>query len=191
MVSMGAAEVGLHVLHETPELRDARQALDSPGARDGAVRPRPGLLARRLLTWDPNRLYIEERRHDDGVGTLVLTALTRRLLPLVRYDLDDEAELLDAAAANAVLADVRAATLRLERPAVALWGRRGGDDPRRRLEPAPRDRQGGALRHGRPRGRAHRPLPHRGRRGPPGAARAAARRRAAAARHRGRPAPHA
>ena len=53
-----------------------------------------------LLTWDPNRLYMEERRHSDGVSTLVLTALTRRLLPLVRYDLDDEAELLDAAAAN-------------------------------------------------------------------------------------------
>ena len=124
LVSMGAAEVGLHVLHETPALREARQALDSPLARMALFGRDPG-YSPTLLTWDPNRLYMEERRHADGVSTLVLTALTRRLLPLVRYDLDDEAELLDAAAANLELTR-QGSDARLEGPAVALWGRRGG-----------------------------------------------------------------
>jgi phenylacetate-CoA ligase len=123
LVSMGAAEVGLHVLHETPALREARRALDSPMARTALFGRDPG-YSPTLLTWDPNRLYMEERRHSDGVSTLVLTALTRRLLPLVRYDLDDEAELLDAAAANRELMR-QGSDARLEGPAVALWGRRG------------------------------------------------------------------
>jgi hypothetical protein len=124
MVSMGAAEVGLHALHETPELRLARQTLDSPVARNALFGRDPG-YSPSLFTWDANRLFVEERRHEDGVRTLVLTTLTRRLLPLVRYDLDDEAELVSPAVANAVLAE-QGSELRLERPAVAVWGRRGG-----------------------------------------------------------------
>ncbi len=123
MVSMGAAEVGLHVLHETPALRAARRALDSPLARRALFGRDPG-YSPTLLTWDPNRLFVEERVHEDGVKTLVMTALTRRLLPLVRYDLDDEAELVDPAAVNAEL-ERQGSEVRLERPAVALWGRRG------------------------------------------------------------------
>ena len=124
MVSMGAAEVGLHALHETPELRFARQELDSPGARTALFGRDPG-YSPSLFTWDSNRLFVEERLHEDGVRTLVLTTLTRRMLPLVRYDLDDEADLVDPAVANLVLAE-RGSELRLERPAVAVWGRRGG-----------------------------------------------------------------
>ncbi len=123
MVSMGAAEVGLHVLHETPALRAARRALDSPLARRSLFGRDPG-YSPTFLTWDPNRLYIEERRHDDGCTTLVMTALTRRMLPLVRYDLDDEAQVIDAASANEELAR-QGSEIRLERSAVALWGRRG------------------------------------------------------------------
>lgn len=123
MVSMGAAEVGMHVLHETPAVRDARSALDSPAARRALFGRDPGYTPT-LLQWDPNRLFVEERAHDDGTSTLVLTALTRRLLPLVRYDLDDEAQLVDAEAVNAELAR-QGSELRLDRPLVALWGRRG------------------------------------------------------------------
>ncbi len=123
MVSMGAAEVGLHVLHETPALRAARRILDGPLARRALFGRDPG-YSPTLLTWDPNRLFIEERAHDDGVKTLVMTALTRRLLPLVRYDLDDEAELIDPEAANAELAR-QGSEIRLDRPTIALWGRRG------------------------------------------------------------------
>ena len=188
LVSMGAAEVGLHVLHETPALREARQALDSPLARMALFGRDPG-YSPTLLTWDPNRLYMEERRHSDGVSTLVLTALTRRLLPLVRYDLDDEAELLDAAAANRELMR-QGSDARLEGPAVALWGRRGGTIRGEGWSLRPEIVKERPLRHGGPRRRAHRPLPHRGRRGPPGAPRAAARGRAPRPRHRGRPAPH-
>lgn len=124
MVSMGAAEVGLHALHETPELRLARQTLDTPGARLQLFGRDPGYPPS-LFTWDSNRLFVEERLHEDGVRTLVLTTLTRRMLPLVRYDLDDEAEIVDPRAANAALAEL-GSELRLERPAVAVWGRRGG-----------------------------------------------------------------
>jgi phenylacetate-CoA ligase len=124
MVSMGAAEVGLHVLHETPVLRQARRALDSPMARRALFGRDPG-YSPTLLSWDPNRYYVEERRHDDGTTSLVLTALTRRLMPLVRYDLDDEAEVLDPATLNAEL-QRQGSEMRLDRPVVALWGRRGG-----------------------------------------------------------------
>lgn len=123
IVSMGAAEVGLHVLHETPPLREARRALDSPMARRSLFGRDPG-YSPTLLAWDPNRYFVEERRHDDDTTSLVLTALTRRLLPLVRYDLDDEAELLTPAVLNEEL-ERQGSALRLDRPVVALWGRRG------------------------------------------------------------------
>lgn len=123
MVSMGAAEVGLHVLHETPPLRAARRVLDSPLARRSLFGRDPG-YSPTLLTWDPNRLFVEQRAHDDGTNSLVMTALTRRLLPLIRYDLDDEAELINPAVANAEL-ERQGSEVRLEQPAVALWGRRG------------------------------------------------------------------
>lgn len=123
MVSMGAAEVGLHVLHETPALRAARRALDSPLARESLFARDPG-YSPTLFTWDPHRYYMEERLHADGSSTLVLTALTRRLLPLVRYDLEDEAEIIDAETANRELAR-QGSDVRLDGPAVAIWGRRG------------------------------------------------------------------
>lgn len=123
IVSMGAAEVGLHVLAENPTLRAARRALDGPMARRALFGRDPG-YSPTLLGWDVNRYYVEERRHEDGTSSLVLTALTRRLLPLVRYDLDDEAEILAPEAVNAVLAD-HGSDVRLDRPVVALWGRRG------------------------------------------------------------------
>jgi phenylacetate-CoA ligase len=123
MVSMGAAEVGLHVLHETPVLRQARRALDSPMARRALFGRDPG-YSPTLLSWDPNRYFVEERHHEDDTTSLVLTALTRRLMPLVRYDLDDEAEVLDPATLNAELGR-QGSEVRLDRPVVALWGRRG------------------------------------------------------------------
>lgn len=125
MVSMGAAEVGLHVLHETPGLRQARRTLNSPMARRALFGRDPG-YAPTLLAWDHNRYFVEERRHEDDTTSLVLTGLTRRLLPLVRYDLDDEAELLAPAAINAELAR-EGSEVRLDRPVVALWGRRGAE----------------------------------------------------------------
>jgi phenylacetate-CoA ligase len=115
--------VGLHVLQETAELRAARVLLDSPLSRDAVFGRDPG-YSPTFLTWDPNRLHLEERLHADGATTLVLTALTRRLLPLVRYDLDDEVDIIGAEAANRELARV-GADLRLEGPVLALWGRRG------------------------------------------------------------------
>ena len=44
MVSMGAAEVGLHVLHETPELRQRAAGARLARHPRGPLRPRPGLL---------------------------------------------------------------------------------------------------------------------------------------------------
>ena len=123
MVSMGAAEVGLHALHETPELRHARRVLDAPDLRSALFGRDPG-YSPTLLTWDANRYFIERRRHPDGSGSLVVTALTRRLLPLVRYDLDDEADLIAPEPANRLLAEAGSG-LRLDRPVIALWGRRG------------------------------------------------------------------
>lgn len=122
-ISMGAAEVGLHVLFETPALRAARRALDDSEARLALFGRDPGYPPT-LLAWDPNRHHLEAREHGDGTATLVLTSLTRRLLPLVRYDLGDEIDLIEPWEANRELERLGRA-LRLEVPAVALWGRRG------------------------------------------------------------------
>ena len=146
--------------------RDARPARGPPGALDSPSRAwrcsdrDPG-YSPTLLTWDPNRLYMEGDGTTTGSAHWSSTALTRRLLPLVRYDLDDEADLLDAAAANRAPADV--GQRRPARPP----RRRPLGPPRRQpsvagLEPASRDRQGGPLRHRRACGRADGPLPHRG-----------------------------
>ena len=80
------------------------------------------------------------RRHDDGTGSLVVTALTRRLLPLVRYDLDDEADLIAPRVARTqLLADAGQRRCGSTAPSIALWGRRGAAVTRHRLEPcAPR-----------------------------------------------------
>lgn len=123
LISMGAAELGLHLLFETPELRVARAALDdSPHGRE--------LFARdlgytpNLFTFDPRRIHLETREHADGATTLAGTTLSRRLLPLVRYDLDDLGEIIPAARVNAFLADT-GARVTVDGPIVAMWGRRG------------------------------------------------------------------
>ncbi len=123
LISMGAAEMGLHALVETPALRLARGICDTADARLRVFGEDRG-YAPSIFTWDPKRFHMEERVHEDGVHTLVVTALGRRLLPLVRYDLDDEALLIDPRVIDAELAragiDMRAAG-----PVAAVWGRNG------------------------------------------------------------------
>jgi phenylacetate-CoA ligase len=123
MVSMGAAEAGLHMLTETPALRALRAACDSPGVRIRVFGEDRGYTPT-LFTWDPKRVYPEERLHTDGARTLVFTSIGRRLLPLVRYDLDDEAQILDAATVDDGLANA-GVDLRAEGPLIAVWGRHG------------------------------------------------------------------
>ena len=122
LVSMGAAEAGLHVLTETPGLRALRAAFDSQASRTRLLGEDRGYTPL-LLGWDPRRVYVEERTHADGSRTLVATALERRLMPLVRYDLNDEGFILSADEVNAALADV-GSPLRTEVPVAAVWGRR-------------------------------------------------------------------
>jgi phenylacetate-CoA ligase len=121
-VSMGAAELGLHALFETPELRLARSVLDEPLARRAVFGRDPGYTPS-LFAYDPERLHFEERVHPGGERTLVCTTLTRRLLPLVRYDLDDLGEHVAPEILNAELA-ARGCPARVHGPVVAVWGRR-------------------------------------------------------------------
>lgn len=122
LISLGAAELGLHVLFETPELRAARSVLDGSGqSRELFARNRG--YTPTLLTFDPRRVHVEERRHGDGDATLVFTPLDDRLLPLVRYDLGDLGELVPPADLNAGLAAIGAPE-RVAGPVVACWGRR-------------------------------------------------------------------
>jgi phenylacetate-CoA ligase len=123
LVSMGAAEIGLHGFFETPELRAARRALDDRAARRGLFGWDRG-YGPTLLTFDPSRLHVEERRRPGGETTIAVTTLAPRLMPLVRYDLGDIGELVPAEALNDALA-ARGAEVRLEDPVVAVWGRVG------------------------------------------------------------------
>jgi phenylacetate-CoA ligase len=125
LVSMGAAELGLNLLFETPELRVARAVLDTPGSREALFGRDPGYTPS-LFTYDPERVHIEAREHADGTRTLACTTLIRRLLPLVRYDLGDLGEPLDEHKVNAELA-VRGVDLRLSEPVIAVWGRAGSE----------------------------------------------------------------
>ena len=122
LISMGAAELGLHLLFETPELRAIRSLLDASGQARDLFGHAWGYTPT-LFTFDPQRLHIEQRRHGDGVSTLVVTPLARRLLPLVRYDLGDVGELVPPERLNTQLAAL-GAPQRVDRPVVACWGRR-------------------------------------------------------------------
>lgn len=121
LVSMGAAEVGLGLLGETPALRAARAALDDADLRR-VVFGRDDYTPS-LFTYDPRRFYIESREHDDGARTLAITTLGRRMLPLIRYDLDDLGEHVPAGVINREL-ERRGSSVRVPEPVVAVWGRR-------------------------------------------------------------------
>lgn len=138
LISMGAAEVGLHVLVETPTLRVARDLINCPHAREVLFGSDEG-YSPSLFTWNPKRVYLEERAHSDGSTTLAVTTLERRLLPLVRYDLDDAAQILDTAALNRYLTDAGHPPLPDEEPVVAVWGRRSArlDGPGWSVRPEP------------------------------------------------------
>lgn len=121
LVSMGAAEIGLGLLGETPALRTARAALDDADGRQAVFGT--GGYTPSLFTYDPRRFHIESREHDDGATTLAVTTLGRRMLPLIRYDLDDLGEHVRAETINAELRR-RGLAARVEDPVVAVWGRR-------------------------------------------------------------------
>lgn len=121
LISMGAAELGLNLLFETPQLRALRSILDSTDHGAGLVREGLGFTPT-LFGYDPERLFIEERQHENGSTTLAFTALGRRLLPLVRYDLGDMAELVPAERVNAAFATA-GLPITVDGPIVAFWGR--------------------------------------------------------------------
>lgn len=123
VISMGAAEMGLHCLVETPALRAARQCLGGAGARIELFGRDEG-IAPTLFAYDPDRLFLEERQHATGECTLVATTLAPRLVPLVRYDLGDLVDIVPAHRMNAFLA-AQGSPVRAMGPTVAVWGRRG------------------------------------------------------------------
>lgn len=124
VISMGAAELGLHCLVETPDLCAARRLLGGGRSRTELFGRDPG-YAPTLFAYDPDRLFLEERLHESGARTLVATTLTPRLVPLVRYDLGDLADIVPADRMNAHLA-AQGSPVRVEGPTVAVWGRMGG-----------------------------------------------------------------
>lgn len=96
--SMGAAELGLHMLFETPELIGARMGLAAEPALRVALLGEDPSYAPGLFAFDPRRFHLEERLHPDGTHSLVATSLEPVALPLIRYDLGDLVRLVDAAA---------------------------------------------------------------------------------------------
>jgi hypothetical protein len=135
LISMGAAELGLHVFAETPVLRVARALLVDPRARRALLGRDPG-YAPELLAYDPRRVLVEERPRPGGARELVVTTLASRLVPLVRYAPGDQGEHVAPGALARLLA---AAGLPGEPgPVLAVWGRVGalaGDGWSLRPEP--------------------------------------------------------
>ncbi|MEW6582327.1 MAG: hypothetical protein AB1416_06165, partial [Actinomycetota bacterium] len=121
LLSMGAAELGLHCLVETPELRGARQALRDRGLRKEVFGRDPG-YSPSLFSFDPGRLFVEEREHEGGDRTLAVTTLGPRLVPLIRYDLGDLADVVPAETLNEALGR-HGSPVRVDGPVVAVWGR--------------------------------------------------------------------
>lgn len=121
-VSMGAAELGIHVFTETPPLRAARAALAGRAADWPALFGASHGYVPLLLTHDPRRIHAE-LRGEAGEETLVCTTLGERLLPLVRYDLEDRASLVDPGALSGAL-EACGVALQADGPIVAVWGRR-------------------------------------------------------------------
>jgi phenylacetate-CoA ligase len=121
LISMGAAELGINLLFETPELRTVRSLIDESGLGSGLFSGTFDYTPT-LFAYDPRRLYVEERVHPDGRSTLAFTPLTRRLLPLVRYDLGDLGEVLPPERVNARLAAM-GLEVRTPVPVIAFWGR--------------------------------------------------------------------
>ncbi|MDY7009772.1 MAG: hypothetical protein SVV80_03355 [Planctomycetota bacterium] len=121
--SMGVAELGLNLLFETPPLIFLRRALhDNEDLRRVVLGP-TATTAPMLLTYDPDRIFVEVS--DDG-KLLVSTLETDRRIPLIRYATGDKAELFRPAGELQVLVadavgippDVIAAT-----PTILLSGR--------------------------------------------------------------------
>ncbi len=120
---MGAAELGLHLLHEVPELALARSiaAADPVGAARGTWGDLcGGAYVPALLTYDVSRLHVETRPDAAGVPRLLVTTLEDVPLPLIRYDLGDVAMVLGDAAVAALAARTG---VPLPAPLVALAGR--------------------------------------------------------------------
>lgn len=121
MISMGAAELGLNLLFETPALRALRSRLDGAG-RGGTPTAHDMGYTPSLFAFNPERFFVEERSHGDRATTLAFTSLGDGLLPLVRYDLGDVAEFVAPSAINDALSTA-GIEARVTEPVVAFWGR--------------------------------------------------------------------
>jgi phenylacetate-CoA ligase len=84
--SMGVAELGLNLLFETPPLAAARRRLHEDPSLRRDLLGEHAACAPMVMTWDPRRHFVEALPPH---GELVVTPLTPRRLPLVRYRTGD------------------------------------------------------------------------------------------------------
>jgi phenylacetate-CoA ligase len=99
--SFGMAEVGVHILWETPATAVLRRALAQDGARLAAVCPGNPRSLPCIMTYDPEHVFVETIG-----GELILTRLDRELLqPLVRYNTHERCGHVDLVQAAACLAE--------------------------------------------------------------------------------------
>ena len=127
--SMGAAELGLHLLHETPAtIALRRRAARHPQfSADLLGTPAPLRPTPMLLAYDHARIFVEVVDPDaSGFGLLTITLLDPRVpVPLVRYQPGDIAALVDAADVQAAAQHDGLAPGSIPWPLVALRGRQG------------------------------------------------------------------
>lgn len=126
VVSFGAAELGLHLLFETPNLAAARAVCAADPSQWAGCAWNDvcmGQFTPTLMAHDPRRVFIETPVGSDGRPRLTITTLGTPLLPLVRYDLGDVAMVLDEVAVARLSART---AIPLTAPIVAVVGRAAG-----------------------------------------------------------------
>nr|AEQ20394.1 coenzyme F390 synthetase [uncultured bacterium CSL11] len=130
--SMGSAELGLNLFHETRETIGLRRACRrDPRTLERLLGNGTRSALPTFLVYNPLHLFVEViSDRQNAAGDLVVTVLDRSApVPLMRYRIGDRAQIVDPARIAAVLGDSRSSRQLSSFPMIALHGRSDDELP--------------------------------------------------------------